>query len=390
MTRRTRRLILLLSTPIVAFAVLGGYLGRTLAQEDSYRPLRIFEDVVTLITSSYVEDVDIDEVMSGAMRGLAAGLDADSAYLTPAEVTALEQGEAVPTGDVGLSITRQYYVRVVSALDGSPAAQAGLRPGDYIRTIDGTSTRDMSIFEGERLLRGDVGSTVTLNVIRGNAAEPLPIELTRTRLDAPAVTSRVAAPGIGYVRIAAFEDDAADEIEAAVESLRRAGALALAIDLRGTAVGSYPAGVAAARLFVEAGTVAIRQRRDAEQEMTLAESGDGEIGLPVALLIGAGTSGAAELFASALADNDRAELIGSRTFGRVAEQRLVKLPDGSGLWLSWAHYLTAAGERLHQQGLEPVVAVTGPAVPELGQPSPDDDPVLDEAIERLSEARAAA
>ena len=223
MKPRTRGLVLLLSTPILAYAVLGGYLGRTFAQEDGYRPLRIFEDVVTLIMGSYVEEVDIDEVMHGAMRGLSAGLDADSSYLTPAEVAALEQDAPAPEGDVGLSLTRQYYLRVVSARDASPAAQAGLRPGDYLRAIDGTSTRDMSILEGARLLRGDVGSAVTLNVIRGNAAEPQPIELMRTGLEAPAVTSRVAAPGIGYVRIVAFENGAADEVDVAVESLRRAG-----------------------------------------------------------------------------------------------------------------------------------------------------------------------
>ncbi len=129
MKPRTRWLVLLLSTPILTYAVLGGYLGRTFAQEDAYRPLRIFEDVVTLIMSSYVEEVDIDEVMHGAMRGLSAGLDADSAYLTPAEVAALEQDAPAPEGAVGLSLTRQYYLRVVSARDGSPAAQAELRPG---------------------------------------------------------------------------------------------------------------------------------------------------------------------------------------------------------------------------------------------------------------------
>lgn len=388
MQRRTRLLVFLLSTPIVAFTVLGGYLGHTVAQEDSYRPLRIFEDVVTLIMSSYVEEVDIDEVMSGAMRGLASGLDADSAYLTPAEVAAIESDERLPAGDTGLTLTRQYYLRVVSARDGSPAARAGLRPGDYVRRIDRTSTRDMSIITGTRLLRGEVGSTVTLSIIRGNAAEPQAIELARERLDTPTVTSRLAAPAVGYVRIAAFDTGTADDLAEEIDALQEAGARALAIDLRGTAVGEYAEGVSASRLFVPSGTLAVRQRREAERETTLAEPGDGDIDLPTVLLIGAGTSGAAELFASALADNTRAELIGMRTFGRVAEQRLVKLPDGGGLWLSWAYYLTAAGERLHQQGLEPAVAVAEPAV-ELGEAPTDADPVLEKAIEQLSLRQAA-
>jgi carboxyl-terminal processing protease len=389
MRYRTRLLVLLLSAPILAFAVLGGYLGRTFAQEDSYRPLRIFEDVVSLILNSYVEDVDVDLVMAGAMRGLSGGLDADSAYLTPGDVAALESGDALPEGRTGVTLTRQFYLRVLSARDGSPAAEAGLRPGDYIRGIDGESTRSMSIFEGTQRLRGAIGSAVTLTVIRGNATEPQEIALTRARLTAASITARLAAPAVGYVRVAAFDAGVADEIRDTVGSLEEAGAQALVVDLRGTADGSNADGVDAARLFVGTGTLAIRQRRDESQETTVAESGDGDIDLPTVLLIGNGTSGAAELFASALADNARAELIGGRTFGRAAEQRLIKLPDGSGLWLSWAQYLTAGGERLHQQGLEPAIVVPTPSV-EMGAEPPDDDPALDRAIERLTTEAAAA
>ena len=380
MKYRTRLLVLLLSAPILVFAVLGGYLGRTFAQEDSYRPLRIFEDVVSLILNSYVEDVDVDRVMAGAMRRLSGGLDADSAYLTPGDVAALESGDALPEGRTGVTLTRQFYLRVLSARDGSPAAEAGLRPGDYIRGIDGESTRNISIFEGTQRLRGATGSMVT-----GNATEPQEIALTRARLAEASVTSRIAAPAVGYVRVAAFDTGVADEIRDTIDSLEEAGAQQLVVDLRGTADGSYADGVEAARLFVGSGTLAIRQRRDESQETTVAEAGDGGIELPMVLLVGNGTSGAAELFASALADNARAELIGGRTFGRAAEQRLIKLPDGSGLWLSWAQYLTAGGERLHQQGLEPAIAVPTPSV-EMGAEPSGDDPALDRAIEHLGQA----
>ena len=124
MTSRTRLLILLVSTPIIAFAVIGGFLGSAIARDDTYQQLRIFQDVVSLIINNYVEAADLKRVMSGAMRGLAEGLDPDSAYLVPDLVRRLEAGETVPTGETGLEITRQYYLRVVSARDNSPAAKA--------------------------------------------------------------------------------------------------------------------------------------------------------------------------------------------------------------------------------------------------------------------------
>jgi carboxyl-terminal processing protease len=158
MTFRTRLVVLLVSTPLVAFAIVGGLLGKTVSREESYKHLRVFEDVVSLIVTNYVEEVDIDKVMEGAMRGLADGLDPESSYLTPTEVGLLERKVDPEPGDVGLELTRQYYLRVVSARDGSPASKAGLRTGDFVRAIDGEPTRHMSLFEGQRRLRGAVGS----------------------------------------------------------------------------------------------------------------------------------------------------------------------------------------------------------------------------------------
>src|SRR5438552_16640087 len=148
MTSRTRIIVLSITAPVIAFAIVGGLLGKVMAREDTYQHLKIFDDVVSLITSNYVEEVNVDKVMRGAMHGLADGLDPDSAYLTPDEVKQVETGAALPPGGVGLEITRQYYLRVIAARDNSPAAKAGLRTGDYIRAINGTPTREMSVWEG--------------------------------------------------------------------------------------------------------------------------------------------------------------------------------------------------------------------------------------------------
>ena len=157
MTSRSRVLVLAISTPIIAFAFIGGYLGQALAKDDTYQHLRVFEDVVSLVINNYVEPVDVREAMKGAMRGLADNLDPESAYLTPDLARTREANDPGGPAEVGLDVTRQYYLRVVSARDGSPAAKAGIRPGDFIRAIDNRPTRDMSAYEGSRLLRGAPG-----------------------------------------------------------------------------------------------------------------------------------------------------------------------------------------------------------------------------------------
>src|SRR5882757_7773070 len=169
MSSRTRVIVMSISAPVIAFAIVGGFLGRVMARENTYQHLKIFDDVVSLISSNYVEEADIDKVMHGAMHGLADGLDPDSAYLTPAQVKQVEAGMALPPAGVGLELTRQYYLRVIAARDNSPAAKAGLRTGDYIRAINDMPTREMSVWEGMRALRGAAGTKVNVTVIRGNA-----------------------------------------------------------------------------------------------------------------------------------------------------------------------------------------------------------------------------
>ena len=245
MTTRTRWIVLLVSTPVVAFVVIGSLLGRTLASQGAYEHLRVFEDVVSLVTQNYVEPVNVDKVMSGAMRGLADGLDADSTYLTPDQVRTFEAERVAAAGTTGLDLTRGYYLRVVSARDGSPAARAGLRTGDYVRAINGAPTRNMSTLEGMRLLRGAVGSKVTLTVLRGSATDPRDIPLVREAPPANDVTSKVQTAGVGYVRVAAFTAGAAGRLEQAVAQLARGGADSVIVDLRDTAEGRLEEGIAA-------------------------------------------------------------------------------------------------------------------------------------------------
>ena len=414
MTKRTRLSVLLISTPLLAFIVLGTVIGRASDGDVTFQHLRVFEDVVSLILNNYVEDPKVNDVMEGAMRGLADSLDPDSAYLTAAEARSLEApgcAAAVPTsacagapiGDVGVELTRQYYLRVIAARDDSPAAKAGLQTGDYVRAIDGKPARDLSVFEGMRLLRGAPGSKVSLTIIRGNAAEPHQVELVRERTPGAVVTSKMLAPDLGYLRIATFGSDAAAKVRTQAGELSKNGAKRLIIDIRRTAEGAFATGLDTARLFVKTGTLAQVAGRDPQakaserpqpkvpptaiKETISAAASDGAIDLPVTLLATTGTSGAAELFAAALTGNKRADMIGERTLGRAGIQKLVKLPDGRGLWLTYARYVTPGGELIQGRGLTPDVAIDEPDV-DFGEPKPATDGILDAAIARIKKNAA--
>jgi carboxyl-terminal processing protease len=380
MTKKTRLSVLLLSTPVLAFVVVGGLMGKDFGGDQEFQHLRTFHEVLNLVSTHYVEDVKVDRVMEGAMRGLADGLDPDSAYLTPKQVRALEAGETLPDGDVGLELTRQYYLRVIAARDGSPAAKAGLQTGDYVRAIDGRPTRDMSVFEGSRMLRGQPGSKVNLTVIRGNAAEPHEIALVREKNASAAVTSKMLGTDVGYVRVASFRNGAPEDLRRHAADLSKSGAKSLIVDIRRTAEGPLDNGYAAARAFVKSGTLGITSGRDSASRQTIAaKPGDGTIELPVTLLVTTGTAGAAELFAAALDGNSRATLVGERTLGRAGIQKLVRLPEGRALWLTYARYLTPSGEALHGRGLQPDLHVEEPDV-EFGAAVPTTDPILDAAL----------
>ena len=388
MSRSTRRIVLWISTPVVAFAIIGGVLSKATAREDTYPQLRIFADVVDKITGDYVDKVNVDKVMTGAMHGLADSLDPDSAYLPPDQVKQIESNVPLPAGDVGVDLTRQYYLRVIATRDGSPADKAGLRTGDYVRIIGDMPTREMSVYEGMHRLRGAPGTKIKLTIIRGSTSDPHVVELTREAIPATDVTSKIAAPGVGYLRIAAVGPRTVDQAKARIADLVKGGASKLIVDVRRASGGSLDGGIALAKLFIPSGTLTIKETRGADKETIAAGSGDGSVSLPTTLLIDTGTSGGAELFASALLGNKRADLIGEHTIGRAAQQKLVRLPDGSGLWLTTTRFLTPAGGPLHEKGLEPTVAVDEPDV-EFGQPAPTTDPILDKALERRGQKKAA-
>jgi len=380
--KRFRLFALAVSLPLVLVVVLGGFFSPASARQGAFPHLRVFEDVISLILNAYVEDVQVDEVMEGALRGLADGLDGDSAYLTPAEAARIEANAPEPAGGVGIVLSRQYYLRVIAARDNSPAFKAGIRSGDYVRAIDDQPTREMSVVEGARRLRGEPGTSVKVTVIRGNTADPRVFTLVRERAPAAAVTARVLSQGPGYIRVSSFAGTAPADLKAAAARLQSGGAPSIVIDLRNTAEGGPGAGIEAARAFVKSGMLATRAARGDTRETIEAAAGDGAVTVPVVLLVSNGTARAAEIFAAALAGNERADIVGEQTQGSAGDQKLVKLPQGHGLWLTYATFTTPGGETIHERGLPPTIEVDEPEV-EFGKvPDPAAaDPILARAIE---------
>jgi carboxyl-terminal processing protease len=328
----------------------------------------------------------------------------------------------------------------VGVRDGSPAQRAGLQTGDFIRAINDAATRDMSAFAGNRMLHGAPGSKVTLLIIRGNTADPHPFDLVREVPKTDRAAGKRLAGGEAYVRVSSFGPGAAAAIRSAVTAAGPAANAGVIVDLRDVADGAPDEGIAAARLFVKTGTLAIRAGRPtapARQSSTASKSttdpargtsaretantassadqasapaadslnvappipdnatrtatnpGDGALTMPVVLLVSNGTARAAEVFAAALSNNKRGTLVGEPTAGLAGAQRLIKLPDGYGLMLTTERYLQNDGMPIHGRGLRPDVPLDIPTVA-FDEPMPTTDPVLERGIAVLKQGVEAA
>jgi carboxyl-terminal processing protease len=382
MASRPRLFAILTATPLLILVLVGGLLGaaRPATGQQGFEHLPVFWDVVRLTLGAYVEPPDIDKVMDGAMRGLTDSLDPMSSYLVPEEARAVEAGAVLPEANTGISVSKQFYLRVIGLRDGSPAARAGLRSGDFIREIDGVPTRDMSVHRATRMLAGPAGSSVNLLVIRVNMAEPRPITVAREVPGSARAEVRRLPGGESYVRVLSFGEGVAGQIRSAITALGPAADTGVILDLRDTADGPPDAGIEAARLFVGSGTLATLASRNRPVVKTEATAGDGALTMPVVLVVSNGTGQAAEVFAAALVDNKRATLVGLPTAGIAAVQTLVKLPEGHALMLTTSRYTLGDGTSIHTRGLRPEVLVEVPVVP-FDEPAPATDATLTRAFE---------
>ena len=396
MRDRDKLAVVSFSTVLALVLLIGVLLGQEGGSPEPYRPLSVLSEVLARIQSDYVEDANFNRVTEGALHGLLESLDPYSSYLSPQEYQEYQRrsrGEA----SVGLVVSKRFgFVSIITTLPGGPGERAGLQSGDVIESIEGQTSREMSLVEVNARLEGAAGSTVTLAVVRERAGEPKPFQLRREVVPIPDVTGRIIAPGIGYLRVQALPKGASQKITARIQELRRGGASKFVLDLRDNATGEMEEGVATANLFLRRGLIGYLTGQQHARESFTAEAAKAVADEPLAVLVNNPTGGAAELVAAAILDNHRGDVIGERTFGIGSVQKTIALDDGSALLLTVAKYYSPSGKPIQETGVTPNVVVEEDRelvpLPEPGQApaprAPREDAPLKRAIEVLSQPQA--
>lgn len=328
MFEKTKVLVLLVSTLIVLYGIVGALLPSALPANEAYEGLNLFSAVLDHVRKDYVEEPDLELALRGAIQGMVEALDPYAGFVTAADYAALKDSA---DGDVGLVVSKRYgYVYVVAVLPGSPAEGAGLRTGDLIEAIDDASTALMCAWEAQRRLGGDVGTAVKLKVIRSRRSEPQELELVRAKLDPRQPRLEWLEEGIAYVGVTSLESGAA---EAVAQLLQRAvgdGAAGILLDLRNVATGEIQEAVRLADALLPEGTKVLEIKGKGDRVEVFTSRRPPVISdIPLAVLISGGTSGPAEVVAAALQDAGRATLVGERTDGRGVVLGELALADGS-------------------------------------------------------------
>jgi carboxyl-terminal processing protease len=365
MSFKSKFLMIVMSASLAMYSIAGAWLA-TRAQQPANDPdsqRRIFESVLQHIQNDYVDEPNMEKVRAGALRGLAYGLDPYSTYLTPEQVKNYRAGDKSNLVGIGAELSMAAsFLYVVAPIKGSPADQAGVRAGDIIEYIDGKATRDISLYDAQQLLNGAAGTEVKLRILRAGV-RAMTTTVKRGAFRAPVVESRMEAGRVGVLRINSLDTGEAADAKARLQELVKQGAQKIVIDLRSVAGGEIQEGANVANLFIREGAIAktigreqkVLKSFDADPKNTIFNG-------PAVVLIDTGTAGAAEVIASAFAENKRGEVVGEKSFGAGADQELFTLRDGDGLLLTTVKWASGSGkpflgeDRSHS-GVSPTVEV---------------------------------
>jgi carboxyl-terminal processing protease len=363
MSMKTKAVILVSSFALLLFVVVGSLGGVHASSNDgSYRQMQVYSEVLSRVQSEYVVDPNIPKVTDGALHGLVESLDANSSYLTASAYKALKAHKAEGKAGIGAVVSKRFgYADVVSVIPGSPADKAGIEDTDIFESIEGQSTRDMSVPEIREALAGTPGSTVNLSVVRARKAEPQKMAIIRDVVAIPPVSEKMLQEGVGYIKVDALNKGKALEIAARIKSLEKSGAKKLVLDLRNTSEGDQSEGVATANLFLNHGTITYLQGQKFPREAFNADPAKAITSIPVAVLVNKGTAGAAEVVAAAILENARGDVVGDKTFGDGSVQKTIDLPDGGALILSVAKYYSPGGKAIEDTAVTPNVLVADEA-----------------------------
>lgn len=361
MFARKRWLPLLMA--ITFLVILGPYGDSQVAALDksTYKTLRTFNEVLDIVEKNYVEEVDANTLIKGAINGMVKSLDPHSGFMTAEMYKELEVDTRGIFGGIGIEITMNKDVlTVVSPIEDTPAFKAGVKSGDQIIMIDGQSTKDITIMEAVKKLRGKNDTKVTLTIMREGFTKPKDFVLTRDIIKIKSVRSKNFDKHIGYIRLAAFQERTTDDLKKTIREVteKTHPLQGLVLDMRNNPGGLLNQAVEVSDVFMKSGTIVSTRGRTKSMESKNTARNDGdEPTCPMVVLVNEGTASAAEIVAGALQDSGRAVIIGTQTFGKGSVQTVIPLEDGSALKLTTAKYYTPNGRSIQAEGIMPDIIV---------------------------------
>ncbi|MBN2097428.1 MAG: S41 family peptidase [Candidatus Omnitrophica bacterium] len=331
------------------------------AADDFYEDIELFTDTLTLIRSEYVEESKYKDLIYGALKGMLSSLDPYSQFLDPQaykEVKVETEGEF---GGLGIEIAiKDGLLTIISPIDDTPAFRAGLKADDRIVKIEGELTRDITLLEAVKKLRGKPGTDVTITILREGAEKLLDITVTRDIIKVKSIRrAKLLDDNIGYIRLSEFQERSPEELEQALSQLEDLGMDSLILDLRNNPGGLLDSAVKVAEKFIPAGKEIVSTRgRINRQNMVFSSSLRGKHrSYPLVVLISKGSASGSEIVAGAIQDYHRGILLGTKSFGKGSVQTVIPLADGSALRLTTSKYFTPSGRCIHDKGIEPDIKV---------------------------------
>ena len=328
---------------------------------EGYRSLETFANILAIVQRNYVKEVDTDKLVTGAIKGMLGSLDPHSSYLTEDAYQELQTETEGRFGGLGLEITmRNGLLTVVSPIEDTPAARAGVEPGDQIVGIDDQSTEDMGLTGAVKRLRGPRGSSVTILVRRKGHEKLLTFTIVRDVIEISSVRAYVLEPGFLYVRIAQFQDRTSENLAAAVKKHQPEGGSfkGLVLDLRNNPGGLLTQAVRVSDLFLDAGLIVYTDGRlDQQKQKFSASRPNSRTDFPMVVLVNGGSASASEIVAGALQDHKRGLILGTKTFGKGSVQTILPLDNRSALRLTTAEYFTPNGRSIHETGIQPDIVM---------------------------------
>jgi len=354
--------VTLIFIAVLLFIIMGPHCDSRVGAVDNatYKNLKLFTEAMDIVERHYVEKVDSDTLIQGAINGMVKSLDPHSSYLSPELYKELQSDTKGSFGGIGIEITIQNdFPTVVSPIEDTPAYAAGLKAGDQIIRIDNKSTKGISILEAVKRLRGAENSQVKLTIMRKDTPQPLNISITRAIINVRSVKSRVIEENVGYIRIASFQERTTEDVKKAIAEISKATTpCGLVLDMRNNPGGLLDQAVRVSDIFLKSGViVSISGRTKSQENRFTASNNRNEPSCPIVVLVNEGSASASEIVAGALQDNGRAIVMGTQTFGKGSVQTVIPFENGSALKLTTAKYYTPKGRSIQAEGILPDIIV---------------------------------